>query len=423
VNGVIVSMLLIGIAFLAVTIYVLNGGSVLSRVSSSGSTGALHVTATASKVYEGVGGPISKLIFTVKVTNTLSGQVTNIGNFALQESSSASCQGVGVPSVINPGDTVTFTVVCQSSANSPPPPPPPPPQFYVFAVTVAIANFNLPPGVTVSGSVQVTGSPISGVFTFSGTSLQVSRSVSVTSGTRYTETVPSTFTLTLSDSSVVTVVFDHWVTPSGSVASQTVSGVVNSDTRLVAVYVPLQSPTIYTLSVSARIDGLSLPRGATLSGSLQVTGSPISGTLTFSGSSLQTNVLSVTVSKGTQYSETVPSTIRVTLSDGSAWFLRFMYWQTPSGNVGSTTVTGTVSSNVQLIAVYGPMAGTLSADGSFAGLSGVYLSYAGAGDSMSGGLEFADGSQIPDLLVYTLTFTYTVGGRTSTVVVRAPASG
>ncbi|UNQ72705.1 hypothetical protein [Infirmifilum sp. NZ] len=219
----------------------------------------------------------------------------------------------------------------------------PPPTTYTLTVAAMIVNFTLPQGAAVSGSLQVSGSPVLGTLTFSGTSLQASKSATASSGTSYSETVPQSLVLTLTTSGTAISVSNKYADAYSAVYYSSdyytgkfnVSGSWSITYRGGAVRVWLDA---CTQGGSCRNLYYS---GFVYSGS---------GSFTVRNARLSNERLRLTIGYG--YSAYV--TASVTLSNSSTKTFYFAYWDTPSGKVYSSTVSGSLISSLRLTAIYSP---------------------------------------------------------------------
>ncbi|WP_460025295.1 hypothetical protein [Infirmifilum sp. SLHALR2] len=222
----------------------------------------------------------------------------------------------------------------------------PSPVTYTLTVAAKVVNFTLPQSTSVSGSLQVSGSPVSGSLTFSGTYLQASKSATANSGTSYSESLPQTLTLVLTTSRAAISVSNKY--------ADAYSAVYYSSDYYTGKFNVSGSWSITYQGGAVRVWLDACTQGGSCR-NLYYSG-PVyggSGSFTVANARLSNERLRLTIGYG--YSTYV--TASVTLSNSSTKTLYFAYWDTPSGKVYRTTVTGTLTANTQLTAVYSPSGG------------------------------------------------------------------
>jgi len=213
-------------------------------------------------------------------------------------------------------------------------------------VTAEVANFTLPQSTTVSGILQVSGSPVSGILAFFGTSLR-SSTLSAKAGLRsvYSESVPQFLVLTLTTDRVALLGSTMFPTTSETFYSAgNYTGTFN-----ISISLTLVPPVSGTVSLDACTQGSSCR--SLYSGSVPTQPGSLEPTVKNTQLSNERLKLSINLSS--------PSfiTASVTLSNSSQKTFYFAYWDTPSGKVYSTTVSGSLVSSLRLTATYLPSSG------------------------------------------------------------------
>jgi len=232
------------------------------------------------------------------------------------------------------------------SPPSPPPnPPSPPPTTYTLTVEAKVVNFTLPQGTTVSGSLQVSGSPVSGTLSFSGTSLQASRSATANSGTSYSETVPQSLLLALTASRTAISVSGY---------ADAYSAVYYSSDYYTGKFNVSGSWSIAYQGGAVRVWLDACTQGGACR-NLYYSGYIYGGGGSFTVRNVQLSGERLRLTIGYGYSTYV--TASVTLSNSSTKTFYFAYWDTPSGKVYSSTVSGSLVSSLRLTATYSPSGG------------------------------------------------------------------
>jgi len=132
ISEAITAMLLMGVAIAAAAVFVLYFNTTASRVSQA--SGSLPVVASGVKVYSG--GSLSRVIFTLQVSNNLGNPVT-INTVQVQEITSSgspvTCTLTPSSMTLSPGATASLSASCSASGG---------PDLPAYTLTITYTNTN-----------------------------------------------------------------------------------------------------------------------------------------------------------------------------------------------------------------------------------------------------------------------------------------
>ncbi|QOJ79681.1 hypothetical protein IG193_04300 [Infirmifilum lucidum] len=245
-----------------------------------------------------------------------------------------------VNATLRGGTTVRFEAITRLEYNSSTacyssPPPPPPRPSYMLSVKAWVAS-----ATGVSGSLQVSGT-VSGTLAFPPNPTGPLQK-SLQSGSGYSVTAPQSFPVKLDWSALAVSCSWGYTQGDGWVSRTCTSQQIYTGTYNLTVEYSFTGGTRFYFEVDA-----VGPRGTRTLYFSQV---PSWGTITLRNIALNGEKVSVTAYANVYFDRV--NYVRATLSNSTPVTAYFQYWQAPWGRVYSTTVTGTLSSNTELVAVY-----------------------------------------------------------------------